>query len=91
MVPGWYSDLRDNLSRIMITSLQDEDKKLQNKSMPIGRKVATVLGNELIKRNTKEGVFLSNVNTNCLLNGGRTGEIVLASHNLMDFCFEEGG
>ena len=55
----------------MINALQEEGKKLQVKSLPIGKNVATGVGEFLLMKNTAEAVVWSNVNTNCFLNGGR--------------------
>ena len=90
MIPEWYSDLRENLLRELVVSIQEDGKKLTSKSLPIGRRAATRIGEYLLKKSTSESVILSNVNTNCHLNGGRTGEIALASHNLMEFDYDEG-
>ena len=53
-IPEWYSDLREDVYRDVIHQIQQEGGKLQNKSLPIGRKVATTIGKSLLRFRTSE-------------------------------------
>ena len=88
-VPLWYRTLRLGVEASLITDLMKDGKKLTVKALPIGEKVATTLGVALLQRNTAESVCLASVNTSCHMNGGRTTEITLSSHDLMAFSVED--
>ena len=69
--PKWYSEFRAKLENRLIRDIQEKGEKLQDKSLAIGPKMATDIGKNLLRNNGKEDILMSNVNTNCHMNGGR--------------------
>jgi hypothetical protein len=70
-IPKWYSDMRSYLEKRLIRDVQEKGEKLQDKSLPIGPEMTTKIGRILLKKNTKDAIVMTNVNTNCYMNGGR--------------------